>query len=578
MQSNAIATTWITYFAVALVFFLSLTIWTSINRQQPQNIHPVEQASTGVSIQSSFDKLLHPEEHVTRSPIVLSLDWRISAGIRSPDGVSKRVYLINDAFPGPLIECRPGDTLMVRVSNMLENEGVAIHFHGLHMRGSNHMDGAIGFTQDPILPGETFTYQFLISNDQIGTFWYHAHDHVQRGDGLFGALVIHRPSDMAPARTEISAYEYDEERIMMVGDWYHRSANDALAWYMRSGSFGIEPVPDSMLVSGIGAYNCSKAVPARPVECTQIAGKQIPSSEFNSTKTYRLRIINTGMLAGVSISILGASLTVIEVDGGHGVAGKECSSFGILFPGQRVDLIIKWTSASSPSSMTIDFDEEAFRTPNLALSTSQSFPIRISDLKPDTNGPDEPVHFDLGEVQSHGITERMPPRLTDATFVLYTTTLKLARLSNVPRGFMNHTTWEPQSPPLISIPRSQYDSHQLVPNISITSPPSWVDIVLNNLDEDNHPFHLHGHDAYILQTFSSTYGWGSWNPFETDVAPGGPLNVVNPVVRDTFIVPRRGYVVLRIRADNAGIWMFHCHVLWHQASGMAMGFEMTEHG
>jgi FtsP/CotA-like multicopper oxidase with cupredoxin domain len=102
--------------------------------------------------------------------MVLSLNWNISAGIRRPDGVSKRVYLINDAFPGPLIECRPGDTIKVTVHNTLEDEGVATHFHGLKIRGSNNMDGVIGFTQDPIPLGEVFTYLFRISDNQVGIF------------------------------------------------------------------------------------------------------------------------------------------------------------------------------------------------------------------------------------------------------------------------------------------------------------------------------------------------------------------------------------------------------------------------
>ena len=30
-------------------------------------------------------------------------------------------------------------------------------------------------------------------------------------------------------------------------------------------------------------------------------------------------------------------------------------------------------------------------------------------------------------------------------------------------------------------------------------------------------------------------------------------------------------MILRFKADNEGIWMLHCHILFHQASGMAMG-------
>lgn len=35
-------------------------------------------------------------------------------------------------------------------------------------------------------------------------------------------------------------------------------------------------------------------------------------------------------------------------------------------------------------------------------------------------------------------------------------------------------------------------------------------------------------------------------------------------------IPTRGYAVLRLRADNPGVWLFHCHILWHLATGMAM--------
>jgi hypothetical protein len=33
-------------------------------------------------------------------------------------------------------------------------------------------------------------------------------------------------------------------------------------------------------------------------------------------------------------------------------------------------------------------------------------------------------------------------------------------------------------------------------------------------------------------------------------------------------------VVIRFLADNEGIWMLHCHILWHQASGMSMAFQV----
>ncbi|KAI1011762.1 hypothetical protein LB503_004674 [Fusarium chuoi] len=38
---------------------------------------------------------LHPEDHATRPPTTQYFNWTITAGTRSPDGVEKRVYLVN---------------------------------------------------------------------------------------------------------------------------------------------------------------------------------------------------------------------------------------------------------------------------------------------------------------------------------------------------------------------------------------------------------------------------------------------------------------------------------------------------
>jgi hypothetical protein len=42
--------------------------------------------------------LLHPEDHVSRNPGIVNLHWTITSGFRAPDGVKKRVYLINGMF------------------------------------------------------------------------------------------------------------------------------------------------------------------------------------------------------------------------------------------------------------------------------------------------------------------------------------------------------------------------------------------------------------------------------------------------------------------------------------------------
>lgn len=39
--------------------------------------------------------------------------------------------------------------------------------------------------------------------------------------------------------------------------------------------------------------------------------------------------------------------------------------------------------------------------------------------------------------------------------------------------------------------------------------------------------------------------------------------------RDTFMVNPSANFVIRFKADNPGVWLFHCHIDWHLATGLA---------
>lgn len=55
-----------------------------------------------------------------------------------------------------------------------------------------------------------------------------------------------------------------------------------------------------------------------------------------------------------------------------------------------------------------------------------------------------------------------------------------------------------------------------------------------------------------------------------DLQNVGFYDLDHAILRDTVQIPSRGYAVLRFRADNPGVWLFHCHVSWHLSGGMAM--------
>ena len=87
------------------------------------------------------------------------IDWEIEPG----KVVKAMAY--NEQVPGPTIRVAVGDNVRVIVNNELD-ESTAVHFHGMFT--PNTMDGVPDITQDPIEPGESFTYEFVAREAQVG--------------------------------------------------------------------------------------------------------------------------------------------------------------------------------------------------------------------------------------------------------------------------------------------------------------------------------------------------------------------------------------------------------------------------
>lgn len=154
--------------------------------------------------------------------------------------------------------------------------------------------------------------------------------------------------------------------------------------------------------------------------------------------------------------------------------------------------------------------------PNPALDPVQTFPISPSNkdntLK-HTNTNIAPLDlsripssqdslFPLSQSQFH----ILPPQ----THIVYTKIQKLSIKHNIPLAFLNHTSWAPQRDPpvpLYLLPREKWDENQFSltvvldkhiesntdTNTNTTTRPVWIDLIVNNLDEEGHPFHLVRH-------------------------------------------------------------------------------------
>lgn len=117
-------------------------------------------------------------------------------------------WTYNGTVPGPTIKVAVGDKVRVVVRNELP-ESTAVHFHGV--RVPNAMDGVPDITQDPIVPGSTFTYAFTAERIAVGMYHSHHNAQTQVPNGLAGAFLI---GDMpVPAGVRVA-----QELPMMLDD------------------------------------------------------------------------------------------------------------------------------------------------------------------------------------------------------------------------------------------------------------------------------------------------------------------------------------------------------------------------
>ncbi|TQN43328.1 secreted protein [Blastococcus colisei] len=192
--------------------------------------------------------------------------------------------------PGPEIRLRAGEVLRVQLENEL-TEDTTVHWHGL--APPNGMDGVPGITQDPVAPGEGFTYEF--ETPIPGSFMYHAHVGMQLDRGLYGPLVVE------PRTEELS---YDREYTLMLDDW--RDGMDDHAGHAAPAG-DTDPDPADTVSFGGRAYPLL-LVNGRPPEDPAVL-------EARAGDRVRLRVMNIAADTGFRFAIAGHRLTVTHTDG-----------------------------------------------------------------------------------------------------------------------------------------------------------------------------------------------------------------------------------------------------------------------
>ena len=218
------------------------------------------------------------------------------------NGVSVTAMSYNGTVPGPMIRVTEGDRVRIEVTNALD-EPTTVHWHGVEV--PNNMDGVPGITQDPIQPGETFTYEFTAR--PAGTYMYHSHYEGDRqvSAGLYGAFIID------PATPEANPPDVDV--TLMLSEWLMRDGMTYAAMPMA----GMEP------------------------NYFTINGKSFPSTQTINVQVgqrVRIRFIGIGQFIH-PMHLHGMPFTIVATDG-HPVpeASRLTKDTLTVAPGERYDV------------------------------------------------------------------------------------------------------------------------------------------------------------------------------------------------------------------------------------------------
>ena len=312
------------------------------------------------------------------------------------DGYTFRSFIaVNGQIPGPTLIVPHNKLVKVNVINRLASESISIHWHGMHQRGSNWMDGVEHITQCGIPPGASFTYIFKA--DPYGTHWYHSHSGAQRTDGLFGALIVkEEPTPtltiinqvneiLSTTLTESNFKDLPEQHTLTLLDWQKSSSIDLFtqihssiryfdidAASKLSGS-GIEPdraessdgaeigpVPYwSGLINGKGRH---QNVDYRNTKLSQFNVEA--SKAGDASNVYRFRLIGAQSLYAYRFSIEEHKLIVIATDGQFVKFVKPTEvDYIIIHSGERYDFLLNADRGKTKEdyfmirAVTLDFNQ-----------------------------------------------------------------------------------------------------------------------------------------------------------------------------------------------------------------------------
>ena len=527
-------------------------------------------------------------------------------------GKERPALAINGTVPGPTLRFQEGEDLVINVTNTLD-EDTSIHWHGLILPSSE--DGVPGLSFDGIKPGTTHTYRFPAQ--QSGTYWFHSHSGLQEQSGVYGSIVI-EPQGREPFR-------YDREHVVVLSDWHDTKPEKILANLKKQSDYynynqrTLLSFFDEAEEKGFDAALADRldwgGMRMTPTDIADISGytflvngknpEQNWTGLFTPGERVRLRFINAAAMTYFDVRIPGLEMTVVQADGNN-VQPVKVDEFRIAVA-ETYDVIVRPTEDQAYTIVAEPLERGGLARGTLAPRDGMAAEVPGLRPRPQLTMAD----MSHGSMDHGAMGHAMPPAENTASAPQPMSSMDHAAMGHgatppadeppaqQPMSGMDHAAMGHAMPPASAdadpfyapgsglTPKaanggkflSYADLKAQRPLYEVREPTREIEIRLTGNMERyfwsindkkyseaepirltygervrfrfvnetmmTHPMHLHG-----MWTILDN-GNGKWNPVKhvVSIAPGTT-------------------VLAEVEVDAPGRWAFHCHLMYHMATGM----------
>jgi len=439
---------------------------------------------------------------------------------------------------GRVVRARQGERLRVELLNGTTLP-ISVHPHGLVL--PNSQDGVPFVTQRPVPPGATFIYDFVPK--QSGSYFFHSHYGWQLQDQLVLPIVIDpaiagdAPRDAAGDKARDAAGDrarapeptrFATDVVMMLTDLTFRNPPEIFAELRAKSMAPMQPMEPMAPMPGMEP-GAKAAADLNDVDYDALLanGRPIEDAEVVRVEAgtrIRVRLINGSSATNFAVRFAGHSATLVAVDG-EAVQPITIEAAEVAIA-QRMDVEI----LMPPGQSTVPILAQGEGSTLLAALVLATMDAEIPSLPPRAAVASGAIGVGYRQERSLRPVRRLEPRPVDRSIPV------------VLNGRMSGYAWDLNGEPWPGGP------------LFTVREGERVELTFTNRTMMSHPMHLHGHVFQVTEIDGEK---------------------IDGAMRDTILVMPNSTVKVQFDADNPGLWMMHCHILWHEAAGM-MGIVVYE--